>query len=220
MIQKTRPFLILWLLFLLTGAVLLASFTKAQMLLAINQHHFAFFDWLMPYWTLFGEGWTAIIIVIGLIIYGSKISGKSQAVRFGWIGILVFAIPSLLSMFLKQEFFNREPRPVTYFASTPELLHHVPGVELWTYNSFPSGHTITAFSIPILLMYLVIRDKRWAWATGLFIWALSVGYSRMYLAEHFFKDVYGGSIIGVVSSLLAIWIGERTLSLSGWKRAS
>jgi membrane-associated phospholipid phosphatase len=220
MIQKTRPFLILWLLFVVVGAVLLASFTKAQLLLSVNQHHFGFFDWLMPYWTLFGEGWTAIALVILLIIYGYKTAGKSQSIRFGWIGLLVFTIPSLLSMFLKQEFFNREPRPVTYFASTPEVLHHVPGVELWTYNSFPSGHTITAFSIPILLMYLVIRDKRWAWALGLFAWACSVGYSRMYLAEHFFKDVYGGSIIGVVSSLAAIWIGESTVQVFGGSRVS
>ncbi len=220
MIEKTRPFLILWLLFLVVGAVLLASFTKAQLLLAVNQHHFAFFDWLMPYWTLFGEGWTAITLVLVLLFYGYRTGGRSRSIRFGWIGLLVFAIPSLLSMFLKQEFFNREPRPVTYFAKIPEVLHHVPGVELWTYNSFPSGHTITAFSIPILLMYLLIRSNRRAWAIGLFCWACSVGYSRMYLAEHFFKDVYGGAIIGVISSLAAIWIGEKTITLFSGKRAA
>ena len=211
MFAKTRPFLLLFLIFVLTGAWLLATYTKAQLLLAVNQHDCPLGDALMPWWTNWGDGLTHIALILVLIFYARRTRGTSAAVRWGWLSFLGFALPSLVSQFLKSEFFNLEPRPVTYFNATPGVLHHVPGVELWTYNSFPSGHTITAFSIALTLLYLLQPRRIWVWTVILFIWACSVGYSRMYLAEHFFKDIYGGAIIGVVITLGALWAGERTL---------
>jgi membrane-associated phospholipid phosphatase len=207
MFQKLRPFLLLFVVFLIIGAWLLASFTKGELLLAVNSHWSAAGDLLMPWWTNWGDGATHIVIIVGLIAYAWW-RGLGP-VRWGWLAFLAFALPSLVSQVLKSEFFNREPRPVTYFNATPSVLHHVPGVDLWTYNSFPSGHTITAFSIALTLLYLTRPGRIWSYM--LFAWALSVGYSRMYLAEHFFKDVYGGAIIGVACTLLALWLGERTL---------
>jgi membrane-associated phospholipid phosphatase len=220
MIQKTRPFLLLFLVFLVAGAWLLATFSKADLLLAVNQHYYAFGDAVLPYWTDWGDGITHIALIGVLIVYARRRYGVSEAWRYGWLGFLTFAIPSLISQFLKSEFFNKEPRPVTYFAQTPSVLHHVDGVHLWTYNSFPSGHTITAFSIALLLLYLPVRGHRWGWSLLLFVWACSVGYSRMYLGEHFFKDVYGGAIIGVVATLGALWLGERSIPTWGKRPAS
>jgi membrane-associated phospholipid phosphatase len=211
MFSKTRPFLLLFLLFVLAGAWLLATYSKAALLLAVNGHYYPLGDAVMPWWTNFGDGGTHIAIIVVLIVTAHRLYGKAAAFRWGWLAFLAFALPSLLSQFLKSEFFNKEPRPVTYFASTPDVLHHVPGVELWTYNSFPSGHTITAFSIALTLLYLFAPRRVWTWSVLLFVWACSVAYSRMYLAEHFFKDVYGGAIIGVLTTLAALWIGERSL---------
>jgi membrane-associated phospholipid phosphatase len=40
-----------------------------------------------------------------------------------------------------------------------------------------------------------------------FLIAFLIAYSRMYLSEHFLKDVYTGSIIGVCSALLVYsWV--------------
>ena len=211
MFSKTRPFLLLFLIFAVTGAWLLATYTKADLLLTVNQHYCPLGDALMPWWTNWGDGLTHITIIVLLIVYAWWSGGKQKALRWGWLSLLTFALPSLLSQFLKARFFNLEPRPVTYFAADPGALHHVPGVELWTYNSFPSGHTITAFSIALTLLYLFAPRRVWPWSILLFVWACSVGYSRMYLAEHFFKDVYGGALIGVLTTLLALWLGEWCL---------
>jgi len=207
-LRKVYPFLVFVLIFLVVGAWLLITYDKATLLLAVNSRYYPLGDAVMPYWTNWGDGITHIILVIVLTVFARRKYGFAEAVRFAWLGALSFAIPSLVSLYLKSEFFNQEPRPVTYFEKTPSLVHHVPGVELWTYNSFPSGHTITAFSIALLLIYLVVKRHRWGWSLGLFVWACSVGYSRMYLAEHFFKDVYGGACIGVGTTLLVLWHGE------------
>lgn len=225
MIRRVYPFLLFFCLFLAAGAWLLFTYTKAQLLLAVNGHYYPLGDAVMPYWTDWGDGAAAIGIVIALIVFARIRYGFAQSVRYALLGGLVFAIPSLLSLLVKTQFFNNEPRPATYFAATPQVLHHIEGVRLWLVDSFPSGHTITAFSIALLLLYLLAEEPdgdgnaglrsagttRWAWSVGLFAWACTVGYSRMYLAQHFFRDVYWGAVIGVVSGLGAIWLGEWIL---------
>lgn len=215
MFRKTLPFLLLFVLFSFSGAWLLATHSAADLVLFVNGHYTAFLDAVMPWWTDFGDGGTHIAIIVLLIVYAWRT--RRGPARWGWLGFLGFALPSLTSQVLKESFFNHVPRPVTYFTDTPSVLHHVAGVELWTYNSFPSGHTITAFSIALTLIYLFQPRRVWAWTLVLFAWALSVGYSRMYLAEHFFRDVYGGAIIGTVMTYASLWIGERTLPRR-WRR--
>ena len=222
MIRKVYPFLLLYSLFFLAGAWLILTYTKARLLLAVNGHFFALGDAIMPYWTDWGDGGAAIGVVVLLIVFARWRYGSAEAGRFGLLGGLVFAIPSLLSLFIKTHFFNNEPRPVTYFAATPEVLHHVAGVELWKVDSFPSGHTITAFSMALLMVYLFTKSSRNAWplSIALFVWACSVGYSRMYLAQHFFRDVYWGALIGVASGMGSIWLGEALWRLFTRKSAA
>jgi len=45
-----------------------------------------------------------------------------------------------------------------------------------------------------------------------FIVALLVGYSRMYVAAHFFADVYVGSIVGVVITTLCYVLMTKYIS--------
>jgi membrane-associated phospholipid phosphatase len=66
-------------------------------------------------------------------------------------------------------------------------------------HSFPSGHTVTAFSAGVVITYLA---KNKAWGAVLLFAALMVGYSRMYLSQHFFEDVTVGSVVGVLITFL------------------
>lgn len=59
--------------------------------------------------------------------------------------------------------------------------------------SFPSGHTSMAFNtaMSISLIY-----PKWYFIVPSFLWASSVGYSRMYLGVHYPSDILAGAIIG------------------------
>ena len=85
------------------------------------------------------------------------------------------------------------------------------------WDSFPSGHTLTAFATGVLLTYLV-KNKRWAFL--LIFYGVMVGFSRMYLSEHFFEDVVAGSIMGVVLTILWIWFIEnkKFIHSAGWNK--
>jgi membrane-associated phospholipid phosphatase len=59
--------------------------------------------------------------------------------------------------------------------------------------SFPSGHTSSAFSLATSLSLIY---PKWYVIAPSFLWASSVGYSRMHLGVHYPSDVLAGAIIG------------------------
>jgi len=105
----------------------------------------------------------------------------------------------LVSIIIKQTW--NEPRPVLYFKEHfPAVqLHRIVGEQLHSTHSFPSGHTITAFAFFLALSYFT---KKPLLHFLYFVLALLVGYSRIYLSQHFAVDVLVGSVIGVTVTIL------------------
>jgi membrane-associated phospholipid phosphatase len=60
--------------------------------------------------------------------------------------------------------------------------------------SFPSGHTTSSFSAVTALSRAY---PKWYVVAPSFLWAASVGYSRMYLGVHYPTDVSAGAVLGV-----------------------
>lgn len=67
-------------------------------------------------------------------------------------------------------------------------------------HSFPSGHTTSAF---ILSATLTFQYRKSYVALPAYLWAASVGFSRMKLGEHFPTDVFGGMLTGTAGALIS-----------------
>jgi len=73
-------------------------------------------------------------------------------------------------------------------------------------KSFPSGHTSIAFNTAA---ELTIQYKKWYIAVPAYVWAGSVGYSRLYLGKHYPSDVIGGAATGVGTAYLSTWLNHK-----------
>lgn len=179
-------------LFLLTGIPLLMS-SQGELLMALNDQRTPFLDVFFTQFTKVGEayGYLAVFLILFLT--------KRRA---SW-GIPLLGIGVSLTAWVSKALFHH-PRPYRYFEQQGLLaqLEFIPGVKMHKgLTSFPSGHTMAAFA---LFSFLAFCFPRKPWISVLcFTVAVLVGGSRMYLVQHFFKDVYSGALLGVGLGALA-----------------
>jgi undecaprenyl-diphosphatase len=104
------------------------------------------------------------------------------------------------------------PRPPAVLA---EGSYHLVGARL-TQHSFPSGHSLTAFTIATLLVLVWVNGRRWAspaaaWAmrSALFGLAAAVALSRVGVAAHWPSDICAGAGLGVLAALASCALAMR-----------
>ncbi len=200
-LYRVRFFFIPYLILLSLCLIVKLLYSRADIYFTINSFHNTFTDTIAPYITDIGEGLTIVILSIVIALFNY---------RKAFILAGSYAITAILAQIIKH--IINAPRPKLYFASELKRMYFVKGVEIYSYNSFPSGHTVTAFSAAVALTYLA---KNKSWGVLYLLIAILVGYSRMYLSEHFFEDVIGGSALGVIVTVFWIYFLERRKFFQG-----
>ena len=184
-------------IFLTVGACILAANSKSDIHLEFNSFHNSFCDVAFYYITFLGDGVTALLAGLILLV-----------VRYRWMLILALSniIATAITQTLKHTVFSDVVRPKKFFEGVHQL-YFVPNVENYLYNSFPSGHSTCAFALYFAIG--LITEKKWLKLCCSLL-AILVGYSRIYLSQHFLEDVYAGSLIGVITTLLVYtWLRGR-----------
>jgi membrane-associated phospholipid phosphatase len=205
-LQRIRLFFILYLILLCACLIIKLTFTREQIYFAVNNFNYPWADYIAPYVTDIGLGLTTIVIAVILALFNYR-----KAFLLG----TAYAITSLFAQLIKH--IVKAPRPKLYFHDQLSHIHFVKGMYIDMNDSFPSGHTVTAFSSAVVITYL-LKNKNWS--VLLLAVAILVGYSRMYLSEHFFEDVTGGSVLGVIITVFWItWLDSKPfLHSAKWNR--
>lgn len=196
-LKNNVSFLIPYLIYVVLGALVLVVSTKVELHLTFNAFHTPFFDTFFYYVTYLGDGVMALLTVI--ILFTIKY-------RYAIIAGLANLISAGITQGLKLSIYSHVVRPKKFFEGVHEL-YFVPGVDNHLYNSFPSGHSTCAFSLYFSLALFV--ENR-ALKALFFIVALLCGYSRIYLSQHFFEDVYAGSLIGLSVTIVTYYFIQRS----------
>jgi membrane-associated phospholipid phosphatase len=180
--QSNRQLYTTFLIVLVALVVLCFLIPKGEDIILINGNHSSFLDSFFKLYTNLGDGLIFLPVVIILLFVRYE---------YALIGAIASIFHGLLISLFKRLLFPDSPRPKAYMDN--DLIHFVSGVKVHAAHSFPSGHTATAFCLALFVAY-ACKNK---WVTILTIlYAVLVGYSRVYLAQHFLIDAVAGAIIG------------------------
>jgi membrane-associated phospholipid phosphatase len=180
-------------LYLILNSIILG---RNEFFLLLNTDLGNFADTFFASWTNLGDG--VMWVIVGYLIFRYR---RKQLPLL----IATIVISTLFTQVTKNYIAGNAARPTAAIKDI-SLIHTVPGVELLTANSFPSGHTATAFCIFLLGCLLI--NKRWIIPVG-FVYALLVGYSRIYLAEHFPLDVGAGMVVAIITIPVSLAIQKK-----------
>jgi membrane-associated phospholipid phosphatase len=183
--EKGKSFIFLYIGFLLFGAYLIINYNRGDISLVLNNNHSNELDMFFKYYTNVGDGLFSVLVILLL---------SFKSIRNSLIGLSSFLITGLFAQIIKHIFVM--PRPKAFFPDFASM-HQVADINIYSNFSMPSGHTATAFALFFLLA--LINKKHYG--VNFFLLAFLVGMSRIYLLQHFFVDVYVGSIIGISVTL-------------------
>jgi membrane-associated phospholipid phosphatase len=185
-------------LFVMFAGFLLLNVEQGDAIMFFNERRTPFGDAFFKAATRLGEGGGYLAVVLLMLFYKFRF-----AVLVPLLGISV-----TLTSFIFKSLFAHD-RPSLYFRKLGvfDQISPVEGVVLnGGANSFPSGHAMSAFALFAFLAFCLPRKK--GAAISLFTLALLVGISRIYLVQHFLKDVYLGAVMGVGIAL--VWYYLQT----------
>ena len=150
-------------------------------------------------YSVFISNTTAVISLSTPVVMGvtALISKNDDLLKDAiYVGASI-GVDVVLTYGLKQAF-NR-PRP---YVSYP---NDIVAYESLSSLSFPSGHSSIAFATATSLS---LSNPKWYIIAPSYVWAFSVGYSRMNLGVHYPTDVLAGAVLGAGSAYVTYKINQ------------
>ena len=183
---------LLWGFLFFLGILFLAIFQNNNFSIIINASHNNFLDQFFKFITFFGDGRFVFLVAL-IFLFINKKNGTSI--------LISLIINTIFIQVLKRVVFSNQFRPSFYFKNLIEdgSWNLIDGVELYEKFSFPSGHTASIFCLCISICIFI---KKKYFPLLLVLLAYIVGFSRIYLSQHFLIDVLAGAFIGSLIPIL------------------
>ena len=159
-----------------------------ELFLFLNSFHSEGLDPIMLLITK-TQFWTPLYLVLIYLIF-KKYSTESWLILAG-VAMAILLSDQITSSLMKPFFERLRP---SQEPSLQGLVHLVDGYKGGLYG-FASGHAANTFATAFFVWLLFKNQYRWIWT--IFIWAILMTYTRIYLGVHYPGDIIVGGVIGV-----------------------
>jgi undecaprenyl-diphosphatase len=150
----------------------------------LNSHHV---PGSVPVLQFVSDAATFVSIAMCLIVLFMAWYRKSKPMFHNFIMMAVTLILAALMIQFMKGIIDRERPFLTY----PFIIKLSSGGD----SSFPSGHSMEAFAMAMLLTMLF---RNWRLIIPVYLWAMLIAYSRVALGVHYPSDVLGGVVTGTI----------------------
>ncbi len=172
-------------LFWCFALLIIVQTDKLSLHLFFNSFHSQIGDFTIPHLTNVGDGLFLLVNCLLIFLFRSK--------RLAILLFIAFLISSGLVQFLKHFVFENHMRPMYVFQHVKGF-HQIKDFHYHLFQSFPSGHSTSSF---VLFTFIAMNfAKRWQTQILCFIGALFFAFTRVYLSQHYFEDLFAGAMIG------------------------
>jgi len=166
---------------------------EERILLWIHSFAGPFLDRVFLFSNLFGLLPICTVVVTAMALYHLLRKERRGTLAWAVVGLATVVFPELI------KYATARPRPALW-----ETLIHPSSF------AFPSGHAVASAAFYPLLAWVLLRRREVAAKVGYGIgalFALFVGFGRLYLGVHWPSDVLAGWVLGFAQSALAIaWL--------------
>jgi membrane-associated phospholipid phosphatase len=206
-IKKNSLYYTINFIFLVSCGYFLLVTTKAESFIILNSIRIKWLRIFFETYTQFGDGLFVILISLAILLISKK--NRKLAILI----LVAYAASGIFTQILKSVVLSARPKiyfqihQLNFYIDT--FINSKQG-----FRSFPSGHTVSAFAIATVVSNYF--RKRYIYII-MFVYAVLIGYSRIYLAHHFLIDVVIGAFVGVLVGTLTFVGHDKIANLKFWK---
>jgi len=188
-ITRRHPvYFLAFVFFIIIASVTICLDNKIDCFIKLNPLHEQWLDVFFIGVTWLGDGLFSLVAAVLVVLFW-------RDYRLTLHIVIAYLLSGLVAQVMKKLWAAPRPRAIIEPALYKNFLSGISGVG---HNSFPSGHTTTAFALATIL---ALHASNKAWGLFFLFLAVLVGYSRIYLGQHFLPDVTMGALLGTVTAL-------------------